>query len=163
METFDLDAFDGSLRSRLMRLEAAAPSAAAPQAVPLIPRFRLAGRWSLAAATALLSLAFVAGAAIGGLVAREEVQGWEGFENPGQPFWGTGIGCMTPPQAQRLFLERGFTPYWQVERAGLVKGDGSTTQFSSEPPTEGVIWGGFVRGKTAHVVVEVGGEPRPGC
>lgn len=163
METVDLDSFDGSLRSRLLRLEAAAPSATAPQAAPSIPRAKFAGRWSLAAAIALLGLVVVAGAAVGRFAAQEEVQGWPGFENFGQPFWGTGIGCMTPAQAQRLIVDRGFTPYWQVERTGPVKGDGSTTRFSSDPPSEGVIWGGFVRGDTAHVVVEIGGEPRPGC
>lgn len=163
METPDLASFEGSLRSRLLRLEAAAPSARAPQAVTSISRPRFAGRWSLAAATALLGLVVVAGAAVGRFAAQGEVRGWPGFENFGQPFWGTGIGCMTPPQAQRLILDRGFTPYWQVEPAGSLKGDGSTPRFSYEPPADGVIQGGFVRGDTAHVVVEVGGERRPGC
>jgi hypothetical protein len=163
MQTLDLDSFDGSLRSRLLRLEAAAPSATAPQVMPLPTRARFAGRWSLAAATAVLGLVLVAGAAVGRFATQGEVQGWPGFENFGQPFWGTGIGCMKPPQAQRLIVDRGFTPYWQVEHAGSVKGDGSTPRFSSDPPAEGVIWGGFVRGTTAHVVVVVGGEARPGC
>jgi hypothetical protein len=158
MATFDLDSFDSSLRSRLLRLEAAAPSTTAPQGVPWVSRPRFAGRWSLAAATALLGLVIVAGAAVGRFAAQDEVRGWPGFENPGQPFWGTGIVCMTPTEAQRLMVERGFTPYWQVEQA-----DRSTTRFSSDPPAEGVIQGGFVRGDTAHVVVEVGGEPRAGC
>jgi hypothetical protein len=162
METLDLDAFDNSLRSRLLRLEGAAPSATAPRAMPSISR-RFAGRWSLAAATALVGLVLVAGAAVGRFATQGEVQGWPGFDNFGQPFWGTGIGCMTPPEAQRLIVDRGFTPYWQVEQAGSVKGDGSVARFSSEPPTEGVIWGGFVRGNTAHIVVELGGQARPGC
>lgn len=163
METLDLDSFDSSLRSRLLRLEAAAPSATAPQGVPWVSRPRFAGRWSLAAAVALLGLVVVAGGAVGRFASDTEVRGWPGFDNFGQPFWGTGIGCMTPTEAQRLMVERGFTPYWQIEPVGSVKGDGSTTRFSSDPPAEGVIWGGFVRGDTAHVVVEVGGEARPGC
>jgi hypothetical protein len=163
METLGLDSFESSLRSRLLRLEAAAPAAIAPEPVPSLARARFAGRWSLAAAAALLGLAVVAGGAVSRFASPQEVQGWPGFENLGQPFWGTGIGCMTPQEAQRLIVDRGFTPYWQVEQAGSAKGDGSTARFSSEPPAEGVIWGGFVRGDTAHVVVEVGGQARPGC
>ena len=163
METLDLDSFDSSLRSRLLRLEGAAPSATAPHGVAWVSKRRFASRWSLAAATALLGLVVVAGVAVGRFASDTEVQGWPGFENFGQPFWGTGIGCMTPAQAQRLMVDRGFIPYWQVERAGPVKGEGSSTRFSSDPPAEGVIQGGFVRGDTAHVVVEIGGEPRAGC
>jgi hypothetical protein len=75
----------------------------------------------------------------------------ESFENPGQPFWGLAIHCMTPPEAQIVIAGRGFGVEWQINdhRSGTGRG-------SALPPATGIIQGGWIAGRTAHVVVEVG-------
>lgn len=147
-----MDAFDGSLRQRLERLEGSVP--VANTSPGRRPRIRRAVRTSLAVAAAVALLAFGGGLVIGRFVDPNVPQGHEGLENPGQPFYGAGLRCMTPPEADRLITSRGFTVTWQIEDRD--KDGAGTTTLSNTPPTTGVVEGGFAEGGHVHVVVSVG-------
>jgi hypothetical protein len=149
-----MDGFDIQLRERLARLDAAVPIRRGPRrAHPSSRPMRV----SVALAAAVSLAFFAAGLAVGAFVDPLEqpfVRGHEGFENQGQPFYGTALHCMAPPEAHRVITGRGYGVTWQIEdRDGAGRG---TTTLSSTPPPTGVIEGGFVEGDSAHVVVAVG-------
>jgi hypothetical protein len=112
---------------------------------------------------ALVLVALVGGVVGAGFVVYGTPHGHEGFENPGQPFYGAGFQCMTPKDVQRVIVDGGFAVSWQIEDRD-ENGVGTTT-FSGEPPESGVIEGGFVDGSVAYVLVSVGSgaRPHPGC
>jgi hypothetical protein len=153
-----MDSFDARLGERLARLESAAPG-------PIVaPERQVGSRWnvargSVAVAAALALAAFVAGAAVGRYVDSNEPVARPGLENPGQPFHGVGLQCMTPREAQAVIVAKGFDVWWQIEDRDS-NGNGTTT-FSASPPRDGVVEAGFIDGMTAHVVVSVGSGATP--
>jgi hypothetical protein len=155
-----MDTFETRLRDRLVRLEAAAP---VRDVRPRPNRGRRGLRTTFAIAAALLLGTFAVGLAVGRFVHPNEPVGHPGLENPGQPFYGAGLRCMTPPDAHRTIVERGFTVTWQIEDRDPT--GAGTTSLSTEPPPSGVVEDGFVEGNKAHVVVSVGSGAIPylGC
>lgn len=152
-----MDPFELDLRTRLARLEGAVPVTGTFRR----PRWWLARpvRTSAAVVAASVLLAFAAGLAAGQFVNPQGPIGHEGLENPGQPFHGTGITCMTPADANALIVARGFSVTWQIEDRD-PSGSGSTT-LSDVPPPRGIVDGGFVEGRHVHVVVSVGSGSLP--
>lgn len=113
----------------------------------------------LALAATLALAAFLAGVAVGRYVDPNEPVGVPGLENPGEPFYGVGLNCMTPPEANAVIVAKGFAVSWQIEDRDS-EGNGSTS-FSTTPPPAGVVEGGFIQRKTAYVVVSVGSGAIP--
>jgi hypothetical protein len=156
-----MDDFDLRLRQRLEGLERAAP--VSNRAIERRRPKDRATRTILALAAALALAVLSGGVAGAALVVYGTPQGHEGFENPGQPFYGAGLRCMSPPDAHRVIAERGYTARWQIEDRDE---DGiGTTSFADDPPPAGVVEGGYVDGSVAFVVVSVGSGTRPyaGC
>jgi hypothetical protein len=155
-----METFEPQLRERLGRLEASVPVA---DARPRRRRLGRAVRTSLSLAAAISLLAFSGGLVVGRFLDSNEPIGHEGLENPGQPFYGAGLRCMTPAGAHQTITARGFTVTWQIEDRDS-NGVGTTT-LSGTPPSAGVVEGGFVQGSEAHVVVSVGSGAVPyvGC
>ena len=156
-----MDDFEWRLRARLLALERAVP--VSQRQIEQGGRNVGIKRTAIAAIGAVVALIVIGGAVGGAFIVNGTPHGHEGFENPGEPFHGTGISCRTPPVADQLLRASGYSVQWQVENRG-TDGHGSTT-FSSTPPDRGVIEGGFVDGSVAYVVVAIGrgAHDHPGC
>lgn len=153
-----MDPFDLRLHQRLARLEAAAPEPQVARSRRKTLRAQVAHR-SLLVAAVFIVAAFAAGGAVGRYIAPNEAIGHPGLENPGEPFYGAGLQCMTPPQADAVIKAKGFEVSWQIENRD-AEGNG-TTIISTLPPPAGVVEAGFVQGNTAHVVVSIGSGAQP--
>ena len=148
-----MNGFDGQLRTRLARLEAAAP-AAAPPSLGKVPRLRSrVGGIAVAVAATLL----VTGVAVGGIaLVSNGVTGHEGLFNPGQPLHCSGVNEMSPSVAQPWLTERGYSVTWQIEDQ-----DAHTSQQAAVPPSSGYIIEGVLKGNQLTLVVETGSAARP--
>jgi hypothetical protein len=148
-----MNGFDGQLRTRLVRLEAAAP-AGAPPSLGRVPRLRSrVGGIALAVAATLL----VTGVAVGGIaLVSNGVIGHEGLFNPGQPLHCSGVNEMSPSVAQQWLTDRGYIVTWQIEDQ-----DARTSQQAAIPPTSGYIIEGVLKGNQLTLVVETGIAAQP--
>ena len=149
---------DSDLESRLAALEASAPGADSP---PALPAHRGRGRFAIPMAMApVLALVAVASVAAGAMVVSSLAEGYPGIENPGQPLAGAQMECMTPPQAAAFLVDHGFTNVdWQVESGAFLSADGgkgtSSTVHVSTPPEHGyVVPGSLLRNGQVIMVVD---------
>ncbi|HEX7948906.1 MAG TPA: hypothetical protein VF494_01050 [Candidatus Limnocylindrales bacterium] len=85
----------------------------------------------------------------GALVVGEAVRGVPGVDSPGQPLYGAGLECMSPPEAAAYLTGHGFTDtVWQVERDGAKE-----IAHVSTPPEHGyVVPGAIVDGVLIMIV-----------
>jgi len=135
---------DGELDERLGQLEARVPGADPPalrgrRGVPQILGGSLAG-----AILVLVAATTVVG---GALIVSNAVRGHPGVDSPGQPLFGAGLECMSPPEAAAYLTDHGFTDtVWQVERD-------DAQEHVSTPPEHGyVIPGSIVDGVLIMIV-----------
>ena len=124
---------DSDLVNRLAALEARAPAASTPPALPTRGR---RGRFAISMA--------MAPALVLAIVATTAAQEHEGIQNPGQPLAGAHMECMSPPEAHAFLAAHGFgTVDWQVESGTTVTPDGgkgsSTTAHQTTPPEHGYV------------------------
>ena len=105
---------DSDLAGRLAAIEARAPGASDP---PALPRRGRRGRFAIPLAMGpILVLAVVVATATGAAFVSNMVKGYEGIQNPGQPLAGAHMECMSPPEAGAFLAAHGFTRViWQVE------------------------------------------------
>ena len=136
---------DVQLGERLRRLEARVPGAEAPALRGRRPVPRMIGGSLAATLLILLAATTVAGAAV---IVSEAVRGHPGVDSPGQPFFGAGLECMSPPEAEAYLADHGYTgTVWQVER------DGAASDHVSTPPEHGyVIPGSIIDGVLIMIV-----------
>ena len=148
-----MNSFEGRLRTRLARLEAAAPAGTAPR-LGSVRRLRArVGGVALAVAATLL----IAGVAVGGIaVVSNGVIGHEGLFNPGQPLHCSGVNTMSPLAAQRWLTDHGYSITWQIEDQ-----DAHTSRQTAVPPSSGYIIEGVLKGNQLTLVVETGSAARP--
>jgi hypothetical protein len=148
-----MNGFDRQLRTRLVRLEAAAP-VGTPPSLGRVPRLRSrVGGIAVAVAATLL----VTGVAVGGIaVISNAVTGHEGLFNAGQPLHCSGVNEMSPSVAQQWLTERGYSVTWQIEDQ-----EAHTSLQAAVPPTSGYIIEGVLKGNQLTLVVETGNAARP--
>ena len=137
---------DIELDKRLGQLEARVPGAEAPmlggrRRAPRILGGSLAGTiLVLLAATTV-----VGGAVIVSGVGRTA----PGVQNPGQPLYGAGLECMSPPEAEAYLTDHGFPDaVWQVWRDGLA------TVLVSTPPEHGFVVPGSILDGVLYMIVD---------
>jgi hypothetical protein len=145
---------DAELDERLGQLEARVPG-------DLPPAIR--GRWrarrilgvSLAGTTLNLVLA---SAVVGGTaLVLGNLLSAPGVENPGQPLYGAGLECMSPPGAAAYLREHGFTDVvWQVEWVYGKANSRPSVQVATPPEHGYVIPGAILSDGRLHMVVEQG-------
>jgi hypothetical protein len=137
---------DAELDERLGQLEARVPGAEPPairsrRRAPRILGGSLAGTILIlvAATTVVGGVVIVSGA----------VRGWPGVESFGQPLFGAGLECMSPPEAAAYLTDHGFTDtVWQVER------DGSAGVQVSTPPEHGYVIPGSIIDGVLYMIVD---------
>jgi hypothetical protein len=141
---------DDRLDARLAALESRVPVLGAPPAVERRVRRRLA---SPAIIAATLTLTVGAGALAGGAILEGlRAQSHPGVQNAGQPLHGAKMECMSPQQAERFLIRKGFTSVvWQVE-SGSGKAGRSVQQASA--PEHGYVVPGSIIDGTLHMVVD---------
>jgi hypothetical protein len=136
---------DVELDERLGQLEARVPGAEPPtlRGQRRIPQF-LGG--SLAGA--ILVLVAATSVVGGAVIVSEAVRGHPSVDSPGQPFFGAGLECMSPPEAEAYLADHGYTnTVWQVER------DGAASDHVSTAPEHGyVIPGSIIDGVLIMIV-----------
>jgi len=143
---------------------------AAPSKTPWRSRRRVP--LALAAALALAGLA--GGAALGGPIREatitvidgirfsDDVRGYPGLTNPGQPFWNTPLFELPPDEAHQLVVDRGYPIRWQVEdRGGTVDDADDSTRFTESAPDCGRVEGGSLIDGVAHMLVLVDDPKSP--
>jgi hypothetical protein len=147
---------DIELETRLAALEARAPGAARP---PALPSRRRRGRFALSLTAApILLLAIVATATAGAVVVANLAEGRPGIQNPGQPLAGAHMECMSPPEAHAFLAAHGFTEVdWQVETGAILAPDGgkgsSSTVHQTTPPAHGHVVPGSVQADGRVIMV----------
>ena len=150
---------DVTLRDRLLRLEAAAPSALPP----VLPASATRTHKLRGLGMALAAVVLVGGAATAGSVVLNNAHASPGLFNAGQPLACSGVDSMTPPEAAHWLAQHGYTVTWQIEtRNGGSTKDGSTSSRSTTPPQTGYVVGGVLEGKhVLTMVVETGPAAQP--
>jgi hypothetical protein len=135
-----------TIDARVERALLVAPSAAMRRSRRRVP---------LALAAALALAGFVAGAVLAERVwGPDEVRGFPGLTNFGQPFWNTPLYELPPDEAHQLVVERGYAIIWQVEdRGGTVDSADDSSRFTEIAPTCGSVEGGALFDGVVHMVV----------
>lgn len=112
-------------------------------------------RVPLAVAAALALAVTAAGAALAERVwGPDEVRGFPGLTNFGQPFWNTPLYELPPDEAHQLVVERGYAIIWQVEdRGGTVDDADDSSRFTDIAPTCGSVEGGALFDGVVHMLV----------
>jgi hypothetical protein len=137
------------LDARLAALEARAPVAGEPPRPWLATTRRRRGASPVLLAVGLTLALGVTAAAVA--VEGLRAQSHPGVQNPGQPLHGASLECLSPREAERLLLRKGFRDVvWQVE-SGTGK-TGTSIQPRSAPEHGYVVPGAIVEGVLYMVV-----------